>query len=90
MCSPKNQGLGRANKKMETPHHEYMREWQVESYQVPYKLDRPFYTKWAQLIESITGVSPTRCEGGLQLYGLASTCAMIITQRFNIQIDYSA
>ena len=75
------------SKKMEALLRDYMSEWQKQSYKFN-EPNSPFYERWALLIELVTGVKIANAESGLQRYGLASTCAILISQRCNIELTY--
>jgi hypothetical protein len=72
---------------MEATLREYMIDWRQKSYNV-FDGDAPFYEKWAMLIELLTGVKIESTPVPLQRYALANTCAILISQRCNIEMTY--
>lgn len=72
---------------MEATLREYISDWQKQSYNV-FDGGAPFYEKWALLIELLTGVKIESTSVPLQRYALANTCAILISQRCNIEIVY--
>ncbi len=70
-----------------TKYVSFLTEWEPYSFQIPnvYEDIAPFYSKWSGFMEDIVGVHFTRDTSKLERYAVATTCKMIIRERYSTE-----